>query len=1389
VQRRRRAALAMVGAVVLGVACAEYVVAPQERTPRALQLDASQYTVDEGQQVSIIATVLDQFGTAFAQLPAGINIAWNTSDPSILSVNTAGVLSGVSAGTGKVTAVASGDFGQFTVAADVTVRPLVSSLTLVAGDGQTGTVGQALANRLQVRVLNRLGAGVKGIVVNFAVTAGGGSLDSTSVKTDSTGLASAGLTLGTTTGADTVQATTPRLPGTVVVFAAQANPGAVTALARDSGDAQTGGSGTLLPVALVVRAVDRYGNAVPGVTVSWAIASGGGSITPASSVTNAQGRTRAQWTLGSTAGTETATASVGGALTVTFTATAVVPAASVTVTPNPASVASGATQQMTATPKDAGGNVLTGRTAIWSTSDATIATVSASGLVTGIKVGSVTITATVDGVNGTATVNVTPGPASTSTSVVTVSAPMVLVGGTVTFTLTTKDAAGNALTAGGLSVGFSTSGGTSAGTIGSVSDLANGSYSAVFTATTPGTPVSVGATIGGQAVTSTLPTVQVAMDTVVASVAVTPNPVSIASGTTQQMTATSKNAAGTVLTGKPVTWASGTPGVASVNGTGLVTGALVGTATITATVQGVQGTASVTVTPGLASPSQSVVTVSSSTVTVGGTVTLKLTSKDAAGNTVSVGGRTVLFTQTGGTSAGTVGAVTDSGDGTYVATFTATTAGTPVIISATIDGVALTTSPPTIQVNAAPSPLVHWINTAGGQWSNASNWSPARVPTTTDTAVVDAPGKYLVTNTGSDVGGLVVGAASGGGASVEFDGAATIAGAVHVQTGDTLYINNVVIVGSFLNDGVISLLDGNGGEVGVALAIDTVGVRTAVNNGTILGATNSVLNVSRATSLVNHGTIDPGVPHASVTSQLAVAGNVTLGSGSVVVIDLAGTAAGAYDVLGVGGTATLGDTLVVLTDYPFGPHVGDSFVVMTWGARVGTFGTIYLPSFPSRQWQVTYLPVGLMLSVVPGAGSGVAAYQGDGQSANAGSAVAVPPAVQVLDQNSNPVQGASVTFAVASGGGTISGAATVTTNSSGIAQVGGWTLGPTPGTNTLTATVSGSGINGNPVTFTATATTPALTWTGAISTDWSNPGNWSPAAVPNAGYDVTIVPATNEPTLTGTSAANNLTISGSGALLRINGQTLSLGALNVTNYGVLIMTNTADIVNVSGGAFFDGGNESGGLTAGQLRVGGNFNQNQDYSTTSFAASGTHTVALTGTSLQQVTFVTTSGASSFQNLDISASAGMNIQFDFNGLAVKGTFTSMPTGTTPLLYGLGRSLTAKQMLISGLTVDECPLILNEGSTAASEQLDNVTFQDFRLTNGTAPYNQFTFSGPGAGRTLTFNNLTFATTLSTGDTGHYLSVTANSGSLTVNIAGYNVSNGPTFTTTTGSVTVNWQ
>jgi hypothetical protein len=87
-----------------------------------------------------------------------------------------------------------------------------------------------------------------------------------------------------------------------------------------------------------------------------------------------------------------------------------VPVASVEVTPLVDTVRAGATIQLTATPKDADGNPLTGRAITWASDDEAVATVNSStGLVTGEGNGAATITATSEGQSGAADVRVWVG--------------------------------------------------------------------------------------------------------------------------------------------------------------------------------------------------------------------------------------------------------------------------------------------------------------------------------------------------------------------------------------------------------------------------------------------------------------------------------------------------------------------------------------------------------------------------------------------------------------------------------------------------------------------------------------------------------------------------------------------------------------------------------------------------------------------------------------------------------------------------------------------------------------------------------------------------------------------------------------------------------------------
>src|SRR5947207_1622900 len=84
-----------------------------------------------------------------------------------------------------------------------------------------------------------------------------------------------------------------------------------------------------------------------------------------------------------------------------------VPVASVTVSPAAASLTAGQTVQLAAVTRDSAGNVLTGRTVTWTTTNSGVATVSATGLVAAVATGSATVTANSEGKSNTAAVTVT----------------------------------------------------------------------------------------------------------------------------------------------------------------------------------------------------------------------------------------------------------------------------------------------------------------------------------------------------------------------------------------------------------------------------------------------------------------------------------------------------------------------------------------------------------------------------------------------------------------------------------------------------------------------------------------------------------------------------------------------------------------------------------------------------------------------------------------------------------------------------------------------------------------------------------------------------------------------------------------------------------------------
>jgi uncharacterized protein YjdB len=364
------------------------------------------------------------------------------------------------------------------------------------------------------------------------------------------------------------------------------------------------------------------------------------------------------------------------------------PVATVTVSPASASVVTGATQQLTAVTKDAGNNVLSGRTVTWASSNTAAATVDGNGLVTAVSSGTATVTATSEGQSGTSAITVTAAPAPVATVTVAPPSASVVAGNTQQLTAATSDAAGNTLT--GRAVSWT----TDAPAVASV-NASTGLVSAISAGAATITATSEGKT-GTSAITVT--------PVPVATVTVSPSSASVVVGNTQQLSAATKDANNAVLTGRTVTWQSNNA-AATVDANGLVTAVSAGTATITATSEGKTGTSVITVT--LVPVATVTVTPGSASILVGSTQQLTATTKDASNNDLT--GRSVVWTSNNSAVA-TVNASTGL--------VTAVAPGGPVTITATSEGKSGTasitvTQVPVATVSVSPSPAS--VAVGGGQ--------------------------------------------------------------------------------------------------------------------------------------------------------------------------------------------------------------------------------------------------------------------------------------------------------------------------------------------------------------------------------------------------------------------------------------------------------------------------------------------------------------------------------------------------------------------------------------------------------------------------------------------------------------------------------------------------
>ncbi len=253
--------------------------------------------------------------------------------------------------------------------------------------------------------------------------------------------------------------------------------------------------------------------------------------------------------------------------------------ATVAISPSSISTQVGKTMQLTATARDSAGNVVANHAVTWNSSDTAIAQVSVAGMFVAHAPGSAVIHATIGGKEGSASASVTAVPVASVS--VSPTAPSVQIGGTIQFTATTRDAAGNTLS-GRLTTWSSSN--TAVATIDGA-----GKATAVAAGTTTILATSEG--ISGQAtltVTTTAPAP-------VASVTVSLTPATVTAAQTAQATAVLKDAQGNVLTGRSIAWSSSNASVATTSSAGVVSALAAGTSNIIATSEGKTGSATLTV--------------------------------------------------------------------------------------------------------------------------------------------------------------------------------------------------------------------------------------------------------------------------------------------------------------------------------------------------------------------------------------------------------------------------------------------------------------------------------------------------------------------------------------------------------------------------------------------------------------------------------------------------------------------------------------------------------------------------------------------------------------------------------------------------------------------------
>jgi hypothetical protein len=527
----------------------------------------------------------------------------------------------------------------------------LAQLQPAAGAGQTGTVGTALGAPLVVRATDAGGRAVRGLTVYWNLT-GGGTLSTESSETDAAGEARTRWSLGTRAGEQVVNAVVPGHPPVPLAAVAVAGPAAGVRIS--AGDAQDGVVGTTLAPAPTVRVVDRHDNPVQGAEVAWAVTSGGGSVSPPASRTDAAGLASARWTLGAGVGANGMSAAVAGLPGVAFTANATPPPVPARVEKSAGDVQTGVVGEALADSLavrvvSAEGRPVPGVTVSWSTVEGALSSSSMPTDGAGISrvrwtlggsAGTQGVEARVPGLSGSPVVFRATGKAGRAASVKKIMGDAqrgtVGLGLAQGLVVEAADRFGNPVE--GARVTWTATGG------GSVT----GSSAVTMVAGSAGANWTLGPVEGAQTATVSVEGVTADFSATavpfapVASISLSPaTGLVLAEGRTTGISATLLDAGGNQLGVRPVAWTVSAPGIVSVTSTSpafaSVTGLAAGRATITGSVEGRTASIAVTVlgAPKLTGFSRSPATVD--VTSAAATVEFAVTATDAGSGVRSVG--------------------------------------------------------------------------------------------------------------------------------------------------------------------------------------------------------------------------------------------------------------------------------------------------------------------------------------------------------------------------------------------------------------------------------------------------------------------------------------------------------------------------------------------------------------------------------------------------------------------------------------------------------------------------------------------------------------------------------------------------------------------------------